>query len=218
MYMYIDRYIHTCTYIEVPCNLHRFLSLLFIYISIYLSLSVLQEEVRDLRLCLQSADKELLEVKNELCKEKQLNETKRNELFERVCTEYISVSPSIYLSIYLSIYIFIHLSVYMSIHLSICLSIYLSIYSSIYLSICPSIYLSIYLFIHSIYLHVSKIGGLEQELAAETGKYERTLENLQNLQVSHLFTCIIIMTYMYMYNYDDIHVPMYSTCTCNIIL
>ena len=115
----------------------------------------MQEEVRNLKLCLQSADKELLEVKNELVKEKTLSQTKRNELFEMVYTEYISVCPSIYL--------FIHLSIYMS--------------------------------IHPIYL--SKIGGLEQELAAETGKYERTLVNLQTLQVSHLFTCIIITIYMY---------------------
>ena len=165
----------------------------------------MQEEVRNLKLYLQSADKELLEVKNELVKEKTLSQTKRNELFEMVYTEYISVSPSIYLFIHLSIYMSIYMTI--QLYLFIYLSIYMSIHSSIYPSICPSIYLSIhpsihlyvhpsiYLFIHPIYL--SKIGGLEKELAAETGKYERTLVNSQTLQVSHLFTCIIITTYMY---------------------
>ena len=87
----------------------------------------------------------------------------------------------------------VHLSIYSSIYPSICPSIYYSIHPSIHLHV--YVHPSIYLFIHPIYL--SKIGGLEQELAAETGKYERTLVNLQTLQVSHLFTCIIITTYMY---------------------
>ena len=107
---------------------------------------------------------------------------------------YPSICPSIYLSIHPSIhlmYMSIHLSIYSSIYPSICPSIYLSIHPSIHLYVHPSIYL----LIHPIYL--SKIGVLEQELAAETGKYERTLVNLQTLLVSHLFTCIIITTIIY---------------------
>ena len=46
---------------------------------------VLADEIQDLKLCLQSADKELVEVKAELRQETEQAKTKSAELYLRVC-------------------------------------------------------------------------------------------------------------------------------------
>ena len=47
---------------------------------------VLADEIQDLKLCLQSADRELVEVKTELQQEKEQTKSKSAELYLRVCS------------------------------------------------------------------------------------------------------------------------------------
>ena len=56
-----------------------------IFAEINLCLLVLAEEVRDLKICLQSADKELVELKSQQIKERNEEVNKRDQLYQKVC-------------------------------------------------------------------------------------------------------------------------------------
>ena len=51
---------------------------------LFCSVLVLEDEVNDLRLCLQSADKELAELRAEVLKEKKAGSKRSSELFQQV--------------------------------------------------------------------------------------------------------------------------------------
>ena len=61
-----------------PCKINVSSSIIFCI------MLVLEEEVRDLKLCLTSADKELLEVKNEMSNSKTQWENLQAELYKKV--------------------------------------------------------------------------------------------------------------------------------------
>ena len=56
-----------------------------IFAEINLCFLVLAEEVRDLKICLQSADKELVELKSQQIKERNEEVNKRDQLYQKVC-------------------------------------------------------------------------------------------------------------------------------------
>lgn len=57
-----------------------------IFAEINLCFLVLAEEVRDLKICLQSADKELVELKSQQIKERNEEVNKRDQLYQKVCS------------------------------------------------------------------------------------------------------------------------------------